>query len=65
MLSPLFFNEKYSKYKILRINRFNLISQNWNCEICALGGISKENLKKISMTKSKSIGFIRLFSKLK
>ena len=65
MLSPLFFNKKYSKYKILGINRFNLISKNWNCEICALGGILKENLKKISMTKSKSIGFIRLFNELK
>jgi len=62
MLSPLFFNEKYSKYKILGVNRFNLISKNWNCEICALGGILKENLKKISMTTSKSIGFIRLFN---
>jgi hypothetical protein len=60
MLSPLFFNEKYSKYKILGINRFNLISNNWKCEICALGGILKKNLKKISMTKSKGIGFIRL-----
>ena len=65
MLSPLFFNEKYSKYKILVVNRFNLISKNWNCEICALGGILKENLKKISMTRSKSIGFIRLFNELK
>ncbi len=65
MLSPLFFNEKYSKYKILGVNRFNLISKNWNCEICALGGVLKENVKKINMTKSKSIGFIRLLNGFK
>jgi len=57
ILSPVFKNEKYSYNKLLKINKFNLISRYWKKEIYALGGINLENLKKIKMTKSKGIGF--------
>jgi thiamine-phosphate pyrophosphorylase len=57
-LSPLFYNEKYSINKILGPLKFNTISKNWNTEICALGGILNENIKKIKLTKSLSVGFI-------
>lgn len=60
MLSPLFYNEKYSKNKILNIHKFNLMSLNWRINICALGGINFNNYKKIKMTKSSGIAFVRL-----
>jgi 2-keto-3-deoxy-6-phosphogluconate aldolase len=56
MLSPIFYNNKYSINKILNPIKFNLISLNWKTEICALGGISNNNIKKIKNTKAKSIG---------
>jgi thiamine monophosphate synthase len=62
ILSPVFKNAKYNENKLLKINKFNLISKYWKKEIYALGGINLENLKKIKMTKSKGIGFSgRLF----
>jgi len=64
-LSPIFFNKKYSVNKILGTLKFNLISLNWNIKILALGGISKENLKKIRLTKSIGIGAITFFDKKK
>jgi len=60
MLSPLFYNKKYYKNKILNICKFNLISMNWKKKICALGGINLKNLKKLNMTKSSSAGFVSL-----
>jgi thiamine monophosphate synthase len=57
ILSPIFYNVKYSIHKILNLRKFNLISLNWNNEICALGGINDGNFKLISLTKSNSIGF--------
>jgi thiamine monophosphate synthase len=60
MLSPIFYTQKYSQNKILNVCRFNLISKNWKSKICALGGMTKNNLKKIKMTKANSIGFISL-----
>ena len=60
MLSPLFYNKKYSQNKILNVCKFNLISMNWNKKICALGGINSNNLKKLNMTKSSSAAFISL-----
>jgi len=57
MLSPLFFNEKYSKNKILNISRFNHKALNWNIKLCALGGINSKTLKKIKLTKCVGIGF--------
>lgn len=58
--SPIFFNEKYSKNKILGILKFNLISLNWNKEISALGGINLRNIKQIKLTRAKSISFHKL-----
>ena len=60
MLSPIFFNKKYSINKILGINRFNLITKNWKTKLCALGGINLNNLKKLKMCKISSIAFISL-----
>jgi hypothetical protein len=42
-LSPLFYNNKYSVNKILQPLRFNLITNNWDVKLCALGGILKNN----------------------
>ena len=50
-LSSLF--KKNSNF--LGINKYNLVSKHTNKKIIALGGISKENIKLISLTKS--IGF--------
>jgi len=56
MLSPIFYNNKYSFNKILSPVKFNLISLHWKTNICALGGISNNNIKKIKITKAKSVG---------
>ena len=56
MLSPIFFNNKYSHNKILNPIKFNLITLNWMTYVCALGGINLMNLKRIKVTRSKSIG---------
>jgi thiamine monophosphate synthase len=58
--SPLFFNEKYSKNKILNISRFNHRSLNWKIKLCALGGVNLKTLKKIKLTKCIAIGFKKL-----
>jgi thiamine monophosphate synthase len=60
MLSPLFSNKKYSENKILNVLKFNLISQNWNRNLCALGGINEENIRRIKLTIVSSIAFKRL-----
>ena len=60
MLSPLFYNKKYSLNKILNICKFNLISMNWDKKICALGGVNLGNFKKLKMTKSTAAAFISL-----
>lgn len=57
MLSPLFFNEKYSENKILNISKFNQKTINWNIKLCALGGINSKTLKKIKLTKCMAFGF--------
>jgi len=59
-LSPIFSNPKYSKNKILNPIKFNLISKNWNTNLCALGGILHTNIRKINLTKVSSIAFQRL-----
>jgi thiamine-phosphate pyrophosphorylase len=63
MISPLFYNRKYSINKILGINKFNLLTNNWKTKICALGGISLNNIKKLKMTKAKSFAGISFFQK--
>jgi thiamine-phosphate pyrophosphorylase len=61
-LSPLFYNPKYSNNKILGPIKFNLMSKMWNTNLCALGGITRENAKKINLTKASSFAFQRLIS---
>ena len=60
MLSPLFYNKKYSQNKILNVCKFNLISMGWDKKICALGGISLNNFKKLNMTRCSAAAFISL-----
>ena len=60
MLSPLFYNKKYSPNKILNICKFNLITMKWKSKICALGGINLNNLKKLNMTRSSAAAFVSL-----
>jgi thiamine-phosphate pyrophosphorylase len=61
-LSPLFLTKNYQK--CLGIIKFNLLSMNSKKKIVALGGIRKENLKKISLLKIISgIAGITLFKK--
>jgi thiamine monophosphate synthase len=60
--SPLFFNEKYSKNKILNISRFNQMALNWDVKLCALGGINSKTLKKIRLTKCIAVGFKKFIS---
>lgn len=61
MLSPIFYNPKFSHNKILNLIRFNLISKSWKVKIGALGGVmyKEKNLKKINLSKAMSIGFSR------
>lgn len=46
-LSPVFYNKKYSKNYVINPLRFSLISKFWDIEKYALGGINKDNFKKI------------------
>lgn len=62
MLSPLFYNKKYSVNKILGISKFNIISNEWKSEICALGGINLKNLNKVKLTSASSVGFVSLIN---
>ena len=57
MLSPLFYNNKYSNNKILGTAKFRLISREWKTDVCALGGINKSNINKVKLTKTSNIGF--------
>lgn len=63
MLSPLFTTSKYSANKKLGVIKFNLLSHNWKTKVIALGGIKKNNIKKINLTKYKSFGGISFFEK--
>ena len=64
LLSPLFFNKKYSINHILNIIKFNLTCLSWKTEVGALGGINENNIRKIKITKAKSIG-IKSYAKKK
>jgi thiamine monophosphate synthase len=63
MLSPLFFNKKYSANKILSPTKFNLITMHWKTKICALGGINSSNINKIKILKK--IDYVAFISWLK
>jgi thiamine-phosphate pyrophosphorylase len=65
MLSPLFFNEKYSKNRILNILKFNNKTKYWKINLAALGGVNSATLKKIKLTKCMAIGFKKLISNSK
>jgi thiamine monophosphate synthase len=62
ILSPIFENTKYKENKILKVIKFNLISNNWGQKLIALGGVNQKNLNKIKMTKASGIGFMRFIS---
>ena len=49
----------------LGINKYNLLSRLTNKKIIALGGISKENIKLIKLTKSKGFAGISYFKSKK
>jgi thiamine monophosphate synthase len=65
IVSPIFYNNKYSKNQILDILKFNLLTKDWSNSICALGGINLSNIKKIKLTKSKYIGVKKFIENLK
>jgi thiamine-phosphate pyrophosphorylase len=65
MLSPLFFNEKYSKNRILNILKFNNKTIDWKANICALGGINSKTLKKVKLTKCVAVAFKKFISNSK
>jgi thiamine-phosphate pyrophosphorylase len=60
-LSPVFFVEKSKQF--LGLHKFNYLSQNNNINIFALGGISRNNIGKLKLLKTKGFGGIRLFKK--
>ena len=60
-LSPIFKVNKSNYY--LDIIKFNILANNTNRKIIALGGINYNNLKKISLTKSVGFASISLFKK--
>ena len=65
MLSPIFYNDKYSRHKILNQIKFNLMTLSWKTKICALGGITYNNIMLINLTRSTSIGIKSLITKKK
>jgi hypothetical protein len=65
MLSPLFYNEKYSINKILNVMKFNNKKINWDIDVCALGGITPKNIKKIKLLNITKIGFKRFILEAK
>jgi thiamine-phosphate pyrophosphorylase len=62
-LSPIFHNPKFSKNKTLGPIKFNLTTQIWNTDLCALGGVNETNIKKINITKASAIAFQRYATK--
>jgi len=62
-LSPLFRTKKYSNNKTLGINKFNLISKNWDTKMLALGGLNSQNIKLLRSAKVLGFGGISFFNK--
>jgi len=60
-LSPVF-NVKKSK-KNLGLHKFNFLSQYNKTKIFALGGINKNNIRKLNLLKAQGFGGISLFKK--
>jgi len=65
MLSPLFFNKKYSKNKILSILKFNNKTIDWKLNLCALGGINSKTLNKVRLTRCVAVAFKKFISNSK
>lgn len=65
MISPIFYNNKYSINKILNPIKFNLLSLHWAGRKYALGGINFYNLKKTYLTNCYGVGFISLIKEPK
>lgn len=60
-VSPIFEIEK--KRKVLGINGFNLLTQNYKVNFIALGGINKKNIKLLKMLRIAGFAGIRLHKK--
>ena len=65
MLSPLFYNKKFSSNKILGPIKFKLVTLNWKTKVCALGGLSLNNINKLKLIKLNSAAFSSLISQQK
>lgn len=65
IISPIFYNKKYSTNKILSPIKFNLMSLNWKKKKYALGGVNRSNFRKIYLTSAVGIGFVSLINDLK
>ena len=65
MLSPLFYNEKYTNNKILNVLKFNNKKLSWGEEICALGGINSKNIKKINLLNITKVAFKKFILEVK
>ena len=62
IVSPIFYNDKYSINKILNAIKFNLLTLNWKKRKYALGGINLNNLKRAYLTTSYGVGFASLIN---
>ena len=62
-LSPIFENKKYNNF--LGIIRFNTLTLNFHNKFIALGGINKNNIRKILLTKSVGIAGISKIVEIK
>ena len=63
MFSPIFFNQKYSKYKTMGVVKFNLTTRFWKCKAGALGGINQKNLRSLRLISSDNYGVVSLIEK--
>ena len=65
-VSEIFLSSIFKKNNnFLGINKYNLLSRLTNKSIIALGGVSKENMKLINLTKSKGFAGISFFKSKK
>ena len=65
-VSEIFLSSLFKKNNnFLGMNKYNLVSRLTNKKIIALGGVSKENMKLIKLTKSKGFAGISFFKSKK
>ncbi len=65
-VSEIFLSSLFKKNNnFLGMNKYNLVSRLTNKKIIALGGVSKENMKLIKLTKSKGFAGISFFKSIK